>query len=109
MWKELISLEWNRGKTLSKDVFETKYPCLFKWVNDTWYLTVLIDDKIHFLWSFLEWVFHFRPFLTEIMLDNIEANLQLNDIVILKEEIQDNVLVLISWFLPDMNNDTKKD
>ncbi len=94
---------------MSMDVFETKYPCLFKWVNDTWYLTVSIDGTIQLLWTFFEWVFNFRPFLTEEMLNNIEANLQLNDLEILKEEIQDQVLYLISWFLLDTNNDIKKD
>ncbi|MDP2090932.1 MAG: hypothetical protein Q8K30_05045 [Candidatus Gracilibacteria bacterium] len=109
MGKELISLEGNKGRALGIDVFETKYPCLFNGVNDTGYLTVTIEEKIHFLGTFLNGVFHFRPFLTELMLDDIEANLQSKGILLLKEEIQDNVLDLINGLISEVSNDIKKD
>lgn len=109
MWKNLLSFEWNSWKKLSFGVFETKYPCLLKHVDDSWYLVYKINWSNHLLWTFLDRVFYYRPFITEKMLDDIEKYLQSNGIIVLKENIHDNVLDIIEWIQCNINKQIKKD
>ena len=102
---------WNNNIIISRDVFETKYPNIFKlkdslgriylWCTDKW-----TPDMM--LWSFVDWVFCLSSLFDEKDLYTFEKELIFLDDLDFTENIGYKVCTIMSKS-DDTNNSQKKD